>query len=197
MRLPGMRNERRTSGDLPLAIVVLTVAAAAAWFARDIHAASVGPDFDPGPRMFPLLLAFVLGFWGLVSLIHCLLPGGGAVSPGDVDDKIASDSPIDTTPEDIPGGMPVASALAMTAVLLIYLPAISWIGFGLSTAALGTGLISWLDIRQRGKEASPGGWWLRLPTAAGTSLLLVIAVRLLFVMLFKVQLPTGALGLPF
>jgi hypothetical protein len=65
---------------------------------------------------------------------------------------------------------------------VIYLAAIGWVGFSLSTILLCTGVMIWLGNR----------WWVALIV----SVAMVVVVKLLFVILFRVQLPVGELGLP-
>jgi hypothetical protein len=71
----------------------------------------------------------------------------------------------------------------MLAVLVVYVIAMGWIGFSASTFLMAVGLMIWLGNR----------WWVAVVVAV----LMVAVVRLLFVVLFRVQLPVGELGLPF
>jgi hypothetical protein len=71
----------------------------------------------------------------------------------------------------------------LVGALLLYLPAIEWLGFFLSTILFSGGLLRWLRMSWRGTVA--------------TVLVLVLTVQLLFVQLFKVQLPAGPIGWPF
>jgi hypothetical protein len=63
---------------------------------------------------------------------------------------------------------------------LLLLP---WAGFSLTTVVFASGLICWFGSR----------WWTGLLAAV----VLTVLVRVVFVVLFKVPLPDGTLGLPF
>ena len=70
----------------------------------------------------------------------------------------------------------------MACGLVGYVALISPLGFTLSTLLFGTAVMTWLGNR----------WWVALLTAVA----MVIVVRVLFAVMFKVQLPTGEIGLP-
>lgn len=73
--------------------------------------------------------------------------------------------------------------LILVAGLVGYARLIGVVGFSLATIAFATILLIWLGTR----------WWIALIAAAS----LVVVVVSLFVWLFKVQLPSGMIGLPF
>jgi hypothetical protein len=77
----------------------------------------------------------------------------------------------------------MGEAVVVMVLVVAYVAAMPWLGFSFSTALFVVGL----SLRL-------GAHWL---TATLTALVLVLVVRLLFVVLFKVQLPMGQLGLPF
>jgi putative tricarboxylic transport membrane protein len=73
--------------------------------------------------------------------------------------------------------------MILLAVLVFYVLGMGWIGFSLSTLLMAVVLMVWLGNR----------WWV----AVAVAVVMVAVVRLLFVMLFRVQLPAGEWGLPF
>jgi hypothetical protein len=74
------------------------------------------------------------------------------------------------------------NALVLFAGLLLYLAAMPWCGFSVSTLLFSLGVMLRLGVRRA--------------LASVVSLSMIVAIHLLFVKLFKVQLPTGVLGLP-
>ncbi|TVS10325.1 MAG: tripartite tricarboxylate transporter TctB family protein, partial [Planctomycetaceae bacterium] len=134
-----------------------------------------GGGHDPGPRFFPRLLSWILLAFGIGYAVQAalvaFLPGLGSQG-------------IQPVQQD---GAPSAQIgwrwLILLALLVLYVFAIGWVGFSVSTWLMATGMMIGLGNR----------WWV----AAGVALVMVVAVRVLFVILFRVQLPAGELGLPF
>jgi hypothetical protein len=121
--------------------------------------ATLGENHDPGPRAVPLALLTLL----LGALGAELWAGYRSRVPG-----------------ELPGGAATAGggrgrAVWLMAGLGLYLAVMPWVGFAASTWPFAFALMWWLGTR----------WWL----AGLVSGLLVGSVQLLFVMLFKVQLP--------
>jgi len=146
-------------------------AVTALWFARDIGRTGIGGNHDPGPHFFPALLATLLLVFGLWQvLIGMLIRRGGERRMPDRQDR----------PEATGHGL---RWLLLLIVLIIYVASIGQVGFSLSTFVVAAALMTWLGNR----------WWVALIVSAA----MVIVVKLLFVLLFHVQLPAGELGLPF
>jgi len=204
---------RHVGSDRSLAVLVLVVAAAAAWFGKDIESASMGSEFAPGPQCFPLSLAAILGGWGLVALIRSFVMAAvvkrklAALSDDGQNGNVATVAgPRAAAGPPSGDGSYVADAesvsiwpaLLLMAALSVYTLAIGLIGFSLSTVIFATAMIHWLGARNhRPDQPAVLAWPLRLLLALGVSVLLVVAVRVLFVLFFQVQLPTGMLGIPF
>jgi hypothetical protein len=154
-----------------------------AWFfTRDITH-SLGDNHDPGPRTFPGGLGFLLAAGGVCLVIRSFYRGkkGNAPLPAT---PIAAPTEPPPSGQEAPGSLPSASLLTdrgnrdvlfLVLALALYLPAINWLGFSLSTFAFATVMMTRLGAR-----------WL---LAVGMSILLVVAIYLLFVRLFRVQLP--------
>jgi putative tricarboxylic transport membrane protein len=159
--------------------VLILLGVLAIGFAPEPHRLGLGDNQDPGPRAVPLVLAFGLITGGVAEIVKAwvgrrrLTRSAGAAARKE-EDAAAADSSD-------------AQSLGDAAVVLVlvvgYVAALPWLGFSLSTSLLVVALLLRLGAR-----------WM---TAAVAAVVLVLAVRLLFVGLFKVQLPVGQLGLPF
>ena len=165
-------DSRRVWGPVWLGIALVLLGASAFWFALGIGRTGTGGGHDPGPRFFPVLLSLVLVVFGALQAVL------GAYRPLDVGSAApqASGDLSDAAP-------PTGRWLVMLAVLVVYVLAMGWIGFSASTLLMAVGLMIWLGNR----------WWV----AVFVAVVMVAVVRLLFVVLFRVQLPAGELGLPF
>ena len=154
---------------------VIAVAVGAIWFAGEIGRAGPGGGHDPGPRFFPLLLSWILLAFGIGYAVQAALvafwPGSGSQGLQPEQQEGASSAQIGWR------------WLILLMLLVLYIFAIGWIGFSVSTWLMATGMMIGLGNR----------WWV----AAGVALVMVVVVRVLFVILFRVQLPAGELGLPF
>ncbi len=162
----------RRRGTLLLGVSLLLFAAAALWFARDIGRVGIRGNNDPGPHFFPVLLATALLIFGL------MLIGVGLLARPQ-HPWVTAEAREDETQT----GLHARRWLILIGVLTLYIVSIPWLGFSLSTFAVAAGLMIWLGNR----------WWLALIVSA----VMVTVVKLLFVILFRVQLPVGQLGLPF
>jgi len=138
-----------------------------------IHEMSLGGNADPGPRALPQVLAGCLILGGAAEIIAKLIRRRRATAG-----KASPDVPAE--PGEGPNLWDVGILLG---ALILYIAALSWIGFTLSTLAFAIGMMWRLKVR----------WVLNLIVSFG----LVAAVHVLFVMVFRVQLPAGMLGLPF
>lgn len=154
---------------------VIAVAGVAIWFAGDIGRTGPGGGHDPGPRFFPLLLSWILLAFGIGHAVQAALV---AFFPG-----FGSQGIQTAQQEGVPSAQIGWRWLILLILLVLYIFAIGWVGFSVSTWLMATGMMIGLGNR----------WWV----AAGVALVMVVVVRVLFVILFRVQLPAGELGLPF
>ena len=161
------------SSSLSLGLVLLGVATFALYFSRDISYTGLSPQGGLGPRAFP------------VGLSICLLSSGVYYIGRWLITKLTSTSAARGDLREPSGSTPVgwANVVIVIAALAIYIPAISWLGFSLSSWVIASALMTRLGTRW---------WWSVLNSAA-----LILAIKVLFLYLFKVQLPAGVLGLPF
>jgi hypothetical protein len=152
--------------------ILMVVGLAAIILSADIPRTGLGDTQDPGPRAFPMGVGFCLVLGG-IYILGVWLAGGrkdGAVF------RVAKARALLTDAKN-------RDAWILIGALSVYVPAISWLGFSLSTMLFATGLMARLGA----------GWKLAVALSIG----LVVAINLLFVGLFKVQFPGGVLGLPF
>jgi putative tricarboxylic transport membrane protein len=151
---------------------LIFVGVAAIVLSGNIVLTGLGDTRDPGPRAFPLGVGICLVLGGMYQLGLWVARGGRAGAIFNL--ASARNFLADTRNRD---------AWVLIGALCLYVLAISWIGFSLSTVVFGTGMMMRLGA----------SWWL----AGGMSLLLMAAINVLFVGLFKVQFPAGVVGLPF
>lgn len=164
--------------SLAFGVALILVAAFFIVFAKDVPRTGLAGNTDPGPRAMPLALALVVAAGGLIELVR------GAISRRPSNISTPTPPPDSASTET---GEPAATSFknfgVLTAAVFVYLLALSWLGFHISTLLFATGVLTWLGAR----------WW----SAFLSGLAIVIVVRVLFVGLFHVQLPAGALGLAF
>ncbi len=138
-----------------------------------------GHNNDPGPRAFPLVLGICLVVGVAIEL------GRSSVKLFQRQDREPLTNTLDKSPdvESAPAqdfsAMGVANFLILVAALSAYLVLMPWLGFSLSTLLFSTLLMWRLGVRP---------YW-----AALLSIALIVAIRMLFVWVFKVQLPEGVL----
>jgi len=151
-----------------LGLALLALSGLALWLSRGIKEVTLGAGADPGPKLFPVGLSILLGVLAVVELARsrCQMPSFKFQISSFKLPKAAS---------------PPRQGIMVLAVAA-YLGLLYGVGFGLATF-----LFSLLVMRFLGT-----GWRL----ASVSALVLVLAVHLLFVRLFKVPLPEGMLGLP-
>lgn len=160
------------------AAALILVAAFFFVFAKDIPRTGLAGNSDPGPRALPMALALVVAAGGLIELFRAAKnrrrPGNDSESTGVPQSKplVADEQPTS-----------YKNFAVLTTAVFMYVLALSWLGFQISTVLFTSLVLIWLGAR----------WW----SAFLTSLAIVIVVRVLFVGLFHVQLPAGALGLAF
>ena len=136
----------------------------------------LGQNQDPGPQAFPIVLGAVLLIGGLFEI---------ATSFALVD---SSKPKVDQGEEDIKtdGSAAINGPMNMILIfvgLCLYVGLIGVLGFALSTFLFAVSMMIRLGVRLR----------ISLLSSLG----LLLGIHLLFVRLFKVQLPAGMLGLPF
>ncbi len=174
-RLRQRMNEARShrAGSLSLGLALCGVASVALYFSKDIRFTGLSAHGGVGPRAFPIGLGVCLLLGGIYEMACWLLAKPLAPANG---------SGGQLRPLESKSGGTV-NVLLVLASLAIYIPAITWIGFSLSSWLFATALMTRLGNRL---------YWSALTSAA-----LVAMIKLLFLYLFKVQLPDGNLGLPF
>jgi hypothetical protein len=153
---------------------LIVVGALAVYWAGDIPDRGLGANQDPGPRAFPIGLGVCLILGGLYELGRGLIEkrgtrGGLTERHGLTRGQACLLSPANR------------DLCLLLAGLAVYLLAIPWLGFSISTGLFATGMMSRLGVR----------WYW----AMTVSIVLVVIIHLLFVNLFRVQLPPGRLGL--
>ena len=153
--------DTKPSGDVWLGGGMIVLALAVFAFSRSIKSLGLGENFDPGSKAFPLGLALILAIGGAIEIWH----SRGAA------------------PSSQPGDGWIKTTLILLGGLGAYVFVLPWLGFALSTLALGTSMMVWL-----------GNTWLRSVIA---TTVLIAVVYGLFVVAFKVPLPGGVLNLPF
>lgn len=159
--------------SLALGTALVALGALAAFLAARIPYRPLGDTADPGPRAFPLLLGLFLAAGGLRELIQLREAQRAAAARGEPGPFLLPDPRA---------AFPPRATLAVGLAAILYVPAIAWLGFAASTALLVLGLMKGMGATWR---------W-----AVGTAIALVVVIHLLFVSLFRVQLPTGLLGFP-
>ena len=153
----------RSTGDVSLNLFWIGLGLFFLCFARDIPQASFTSEGDPGPRAFPQWLGLALVVGGIWELIRQRLGQQAAAER-----RSASAGPS-------------AVLLIVLVAVGLYIPAVSWIGFSVSTLILVTGLLRFLGSRR----------WL----AATVAVSLLVLIQLLFGYGFNVPLPTNHWGL--
>jgi len=140
----------------------------------------LGNNHDPGPKAMPLLLSALLVLCLALEIVRSHKRSDSRSSTRH--DAGAPESGIEpslvlpaaTLPEADGSSLSV-DALFLLAALLVYVAAMPWFGFAPSTLAFTFAVMWRLGTR----------WW----AAAIGSGVIVLAIHLLFVLLFKVQLP--------
>jgi hypothetical protein len=164
----------RGGGEFLGGALILAGALAIYW-AGDIPNRTLGANQDPGPRAFPIGLGIFLILGGLYHLV------GGLSRARNREAEPARASPLARTQAWLTAERH-RDMLILVAALGLYIPAIPWLGFSLSTGLFAAGMMARLGTR----------WRWAVPVA----IVLVAIIHLLFVNLFRVQLPPGRLGLP-
>lgn len=163
-----------SSGDLWLGVMLLVAAATVVVLAIPIRSIGFAENSDPGPRAFPFGLAILLAAGGLFEVFR------GWRRAGVNEVKTSGDQDVEAGP--LPRQKPFTVLLLLGAILA-YVVLLPILGFTLSTVLMAPAMMVVLGNSIR--------------FAVTVSIILVCAVVLMFVTLFKVPLPGGFLGLPF
>lgn len=158
-----------------LGYVLLVSAFGVLYSSRGIAELGLGNNADPGARLFPIGLSILLAFAGVIEIWRDLrarseskgISIGKETDP--VERKLSTDRRI--------------RVLGLLVVFALFILAIPWLGFTLSTLLFATAMMMMLGA----------SWKL----AGSVTIVLVLIVNLLFGALFHVPLPTGITGLPF
>ena len=151
--------------DLAFPLALFGISAFAFLAAFKIQTLAAAATHDPGPRAFPWLIAGALAAGGLLELITPRSP----TTPN----SVSTSNHSETTPD-------IRTATILLGTMLLYFVAMPKLGFFICTFAFSVAMMRLLG----------SGWKVSL--AASSSILL--AVYVLFVQLFKVQLPSGSIG---
>ena len=159
--------------SLWLGVGLMVVGGLAIGLGTRIEVLGLGQNADPGPRMMPLVLGGILALGGLYELARGLI---GRRSTGKAEE---SEGEAQTS---LPKGA-IQRMLVLFVGLVAYVALVGYLGFALSTLVFATLMMWWLGVK-----------W---PVALSTTLGLLVVIHLLFVQVFKVQLPAGVFNLPF
>jgi hypothetical protein len=167
-------NPTHASHGWSLGPALIVVGLTAVVWSGDIPRTGLGDTHDPGARAFPMGVGVCLVLGGIYQLVLWARGrgSGGNFSMHNMSKALATC--LDAKNRD---------AWILVGALLLYVPAILWLGFSLSTLLFSLGLMVRLGA----------GWKL----AVMMSLVIVVVINLLFAGLFKVQFPGGSIGLPF
>ena len=159
---------RKPKLDLAFPLVLLGLSLFAFLAAFKIQTLATAATHDPGPRALPWLIAGMLAAGGVIELITAISQHR-RVAPHSTSDLSHSENAPD-----------IRTGTILLGAMSLYFIAIPWFGFFTCTLIFSVSMMKLL-----------GTSW-KLSLAASSSILL--AVYILFVQLFKVQLPSGSLG---
>ena len=164
-----------------LGYVLILFAGLVLFLTRRIESFGLGSNADPGARLFPIALSIVLAIAGGLVIWIDLRGRAKCREVEEIGIEVENEIEIEG---DAGGSIEKRLQVGgLLAAFLIYIVALPWLGFGLSTLTLAT-------LMMRILSAS---WKLSITV----SIVLLLIVYLLFGLLFHVPLPTGILGLPF
>ena len=150
-------------------LFLVLLSGAALYFARDIRVLDLG-NHDPGPRTLPVVAGTIMLLGGVAEII-------AAVFRRRERSQRESRSPTTESPDE--SAFDVQRAGIIAAGLLTYIATLTTVGFAVGTILFATWALWYWGLR----------WW-----AAGlTSVAIVVIVQILFVVVFKVPLPSGSL----
>jgi hypothetical protein len=114
----------KDSGDVWLGGALVVLALIVVALSRSIKALGLGDNFDPGSKTFPLGLAAILGFGGLIEIWQSRRHPRAAPPTSDRSQS--------------------KTTLVLLAGLGVYIFLLPWTGFALSTLVMGTAMMGWL-----------------------------------------------------
>jgi hypothetical protein len=160
--------ETKRDRVFPITLILISGVVIVATFR--IQTLGLPENHDPGPRALPWFLAGLLMIGGLYELAAALLTKPPASAPQKTQEPPAEPAHIRNT-------------LILLGSLILYFVAMPWIGFFVATLCFSISMMRLLGT----------GWIF----SAIASVAMLLTVHLLFVQLFKVQLPAGVLRFPF
>ena len=169
-----MRLKPRIPASLSFGLLLIGIAVIALIFSKDIQQPGIRSGGDPGPKAFPIAIAILMIVGGTFEAGRWFWQHRRSHRAYEEFPAEFADSEAD----DISAAGKL-NVLILVIAMAVYLPAITFIGFSISTFLFATGMMIRLGTRA----------WL----AAATTLGLLILIRLLFVFVFGVQLPEGLL----
>jgi hypothetical protein len=158
-----------TKRNRSLGYVLIVFALVVLYLSKDIRELGFGGNSDPGPKLFPIGLSILLAIGGAVEIWkNWRMRSETTELPGPTDEGLCERQ------------LRVGGLMGL---FLVYILALPYLGFTLSTLVLSTAMMMLLRIR----------WKM----AFLVTVVLTLVVNLLFGALFHVPLPRGVLGLPF
>lgn len=159
---------RKPKLDLAFPLVLLGLSLFAFLTTFQIQTLATAATHDPGPRALPWLIAGLLAAGGVLELITSISQHRRS-APNSTSELSHSESAPD-----------IRTGAILMGAMILYFVAIPWFGFFTCTLIFSVAMMKLL-----------GTSW-KLSLAASSSILL--GVYILFVQLFKVQLPSGSMG---
>ena len=160
--------ETKRDRVFPITLILISGVVIVATF--QIQTLGMPGNHDPGPRALPWFLAGLLMLGGLYELAAALLKKPVPAAPQQTQEPRAEPAHVRNT-------------AILLGSLILYFAAMPWVGFFISTLCFSIAMMRLLGT----------GWIL----SAVASIAMLMTVHLLFVQLFKVQLPGGVLMFPF
>ncbi len=169
-----MRSKPKIPASLSFGLLLIGIAVIALIFSKDIEQPGIRSGGDPGPKAFPIAIAILM-------IVGGTFEAGRWVWQQRRSHRDSGEFPTELadTETDVVSTAGKLNVLILVIAMAVYLPAITFIGFSISTFLFATGMM----IRLRTRA------WV----AAATTLGLLILIRVLFVFVFGVQLPEGLL----
>jgi hypothetical protein len=158
-----------TKRNRSLGYVLIVFALVVLYLSKDIRELGFGGNSDPGPKLFPIGLSILLAIGGAVEIWkNWRMRSETTELPGPTDEGLCERQ------------LRVGGLMGL---FLVYILALPYLGFTLSTLVLSTAMMMLLRIR----------WKMAFLVTA----VLTLIGNVLFGALFHVPLPRGVLGLPF
>jgi len=172
----------KTKRNRSLGYVLIVFALVVLYLSKDIRELGFGGNSDPGPKLFPIGLSILLALGGAIEIWKDWRARLGSLEAVcSVDDK--STLRVENLSNDDGEHDRRMRAGGLMGVFLVYILALPYLGFTLSTLVFPTAMMMLLRIR----------WKMAFLVTA----VLTLIGNVLFGALFHVPLPRGVLGLPF